>query len=309
MAVYKVAQDVEADDKLIGPFSFRQFIYLIIVAMSGAIGWGLFTLLPPLVVFAIPPILFFGALALPLRKDQPMEVYMAALVSYILKPKKRLWVPDGIDSLVQITAPKVVEIERIKSLGAHEAERRLSYLADIIDTEGWAIRHTAVPGDNSSMQSDVYNDAQQAEDIMDASTGIAQSFDTMIAEADQRRRMAVMQSIQQPHSSPEPTAPSSYTQSIATEVVDTTGLPDRVSYDPYPTIHQSVIQPLSSTDQVQASEPQPDTSTSGNTVSPGIMNLVNNGQELSVETLQREANRIREREERADENEVVISLR
>ena len=27
MAVYKVPQDVEADDKLIGPFSFRQFIY------------------------------------------------------------------------------------------------------------------------------------------------------------------------------------------------------------------------------------------------------------------------------------------
>ena len=41
MAVYKVAQDVEADDKLIGPFSFRQFVYLIIVALSIAIAWGL----------------------------------------------------------------------------------------------------------------------------------------------------------------------------------------------------------------------------------------------------------------------------
>ena len=39
MAVYKVPQDVEADDKLIGPFSFRQFIYLLIVA--GAMGLGL----------------------------------------------------------------------------------------------------------------------------------------------------------------------------------------------------------------------------------------------------------------------------
>ncbi|TAL14698.1 hypothetical protein EPN95_02230, partial [Patescibacteria group bacterium] len=34
MAQYKVPQDVEADDKLIGPFSFRQFVYLIIVALS-----------------------------------------------------------------------------------------------------------------------------------------------------------------------------------------------------------------------------------------------------------------------------------
>ena len=41
MAVYKVAQDVEADDKLLGPFTFRQFIYLIIVALAIALAWGL----------------------------------------------------------------------------------------------------------------------------------------------------------------------------------------------------------------------------------------------------------------------------
>ena len=41
MAVYKVAQDVEADDKLLGPFTARQFIYLIIVALSGLVAWFL----------------------------------------------------------------------------------------------------------------------------------------------------------------------------------------------------------------------------------------------------------------------------
>ncbi len=41
MASYKVPQDVEADDKLLGPFSFRQFIYLIIVAMAIALAWAL----------------------------------------------------------------------------------------------------------------------------------------------------------------------------------------------------------------------------------------------------------------------------
>lgn len=68
MAVYKVPQDVEADDKLIGPFSFRQFIYLIIVAISIAIAWGLSQLFIPLAVIPLPLILFFGALALPLKK-------------------------------------------------------------------------------------------------------------------------------------------------------------------------------------------------------------------------------------------------
>ena len=34
-----------------------------------------------------PIALFFGALALPLRKDQPMDVYLAAIISFILKPR------------------------------------------------------------------------------------------------------------------------------------------------------------------------------------------------------------------------------
>jgi hypothetical protein len=82
MATYKVPQDVEADDKLIGPFSFRQFIYLIIVALSIALAWGLSKLFIGLVIIPLPVILLFGALALPLRKDQPMEIYLAAIISY-----------------------------------------------------------------------------------------------------------------------------------------------------------------------------------------------------------------------------------
>ena len=100
MAVYKVAQDVEAEDKLLGPFSFRQFIYLIIVVIAIALAWGLSRLFIPLAIIPLPIILFFGALALPLRKDQPMEIYLAAILSFYLKPRKRLWIPDGIEQLV-----------------------------------------------------------------------------------------------------------------------------------------------------------------------------------------------------------------
>ena len=75
MAQYKVPQDVEADDKLLGPFSFRQFVYLLIAGGLIALAIGLFQLFPLLVIIPLPFVLFFGALALPLRKDQPMETY------------------------------------------------------------------------------------------------------------------------------------------------------------------------------------------------------------------------------------------
>src|ERR1035437_1052289 len=166
MAVYKVPQDVEADDKLIGPFSFRQFIYLVIVTLSIMLAWGLAQLFIPLAIIPLPVVIFFGALALPLRKDQPMEIYMAAMVSFFLKPHRRLWDPDGIDSLIEITVPKVIEYNRTKDLTMSEAERRFSYLAEIVDSQGWAIRGPGVQAPNSAMTSDAYFEAQTVEDIL-----------------------------------------------------------------------------------------------------------------------------------------------
>ena len=67
MAQYKVPQDVEADDKLIGPFSFRQFIYLLIAGGLIAAAVGLFQIFPLLAIIPLPirllrhsPALFIG---------------------------------------------------------------------------------------------------------------------------------------------------------------------------------------------------------------------------------------------------------
>ncbi|HET8884015.1 MAG TPA: PrgI family protein [Candidatus Saccharimonadales bacterium] len=272
MAVYKVPQDVEADDKLIGPFSFRQFIYLIIVAISIAIGWGLSQLFLPLAVIPLPLVLFFGALALPLRKDQPMEIYLAAVVSYYLKPRRRLWQADGIQSLVEITAPKVVEIVRAKDLSQSEAERRLSYLADIVDTGGWSIRGVASAQIPSAMQNDVYFAAQQTEDILANDGGVSRSFDTMINQSDMRRRQEILDRLHQteftavaPLPAPQYTAPSladpyATMMTLPTQPPIPTQQPpvtlqtpapnptpgQTFDYNPYPnSMHQSVIKPLS----------------------------------------------------------------
>jgi hypothetical protein len=78
MAVYKVPQDVEAEDKLIGPFSFRQFIYLIVAALGIFMAWALSQVFIGLLILPLPIVFAFLALALPLRKDQPMETYLQA---------------------------------------------------------------------------------------------------------------------------------------------------------------------------------------------------------------------------------------
>ena len=193
MSVYKVPQDVEADDKLLGPFNFRQFIYLIIVAGCIALEiflWGIF---PGLIILPLPIIIFFGVLALPLRKDQPMETYLAAVVSFYLKPNKRFWQPDGVEHLIQISAPVNREEHLTKELSQNEASRRLSYLADIVDTEGWAIKHSIAPI-NTTVREEYSNEARAAEDMFDNSR-VSSNVDNLLNQHDQRRKQQIMQNL------------------------------------------------------------------------------------------------------------------
>lgn len=186
MAQYKVPQDVEADDKLIGPFSFRQFVYLLIVGGLVALAVGLFQLFPLLAVIPIPFALFFLALALPLKKDQPMETYLAAIVSYYLKPRTRFWTSGQRESTILITAPKIVEEVRTRNLSSEEATHRLSFLADIVDTEGYAIKGAG----NNSMREDLIAEAN-------ATTDMFENYDSSNLERAISRNQVVQQQVVQ----------------------------------------------------------------------------------------------------------------
>jgi len=185
MAVYKVPQDVEAEDKLIGPFGFRQFIYLLIAAGAGGLTFLFFQVPPPVPFFSIltvPVILVFVVLALPLRKDQPMEIYIAAVLRFMFKPKKRLWLNDGTAAGVIIDIPKTIARQFAKDITQEEALDKLAYLSRIVDTRGWAAKgvDTAVGG--TMIQAP---DPYASEDVLDERSGLARSFDSMLAKQKQ----------------------------------------------------------------------------------------------------------------------------
>jgi hypothetical protein len=329
MATYKVPQDVEADDKLIGPFSFRQFIYLVAVALACLAAWGLAQIFIGLAILPLPIVLFFGALALPLRKDQPMEIYMAAMVSFYLKPRKRLWDPEGVETLIEITAPKTYESTQTRGLSQSEAEQRLSYLANIVDTGGWAIRGANAAPD-TALNNDIILEAQSAVDVLDTNNSVAQSFDQMMAETTVHAKEAAVERMKATTFAPTPVAQTP--APISTTETDDLVMP---AFNPYPTsIQQTVIQPLNdpahmaqqnipqipivsglksaqpaaATPKVHSDPKQTATTTSETPVSADIINLANNADGLSIATLAHEANRIHKKIEEESE-EVVISLR
>lgn len=325
MAVYKVPQDVEADDKLIGPFSFRQFIYLIIVGLAIAAAWGLAQIFIALVIIPLPIILFFGAIALPLRKDQPMEIYLAAMVKFFLKPRVRLWQPEGQFNLVTIVAPHVNESQTTRGISGTEAQQRLSYLAQVIDTQGWAARGVTTTS-MASLNDTVAAEASTVDDVLDQSVGIGRQFDSLIEQQDAIRMKQVTQQFQTAMHQPAQSATFSPFPLADDPALDTPAPPptynvpvqpanDVPDFNPYPTqMHQHVVDPRG-----QAPKPaprpeaapiaapprqEPSATASDEPLSPDIMRLANNN-DLSISAIAREAHRLEE----DDSEEVVVSLR
>ncbi len=282
MASYKVPQDVEADDKLLGPFSFRQFVYLMIVLGMVVLGVALFKIFPLLIIIPIPIGLFFLILALPLKKDQPMETYLAAILSFYFKPRKRFWMPGQSESTILITAPKKVEASRVRNITEEEAGHRLSFLSAIVDSEGYAI-HSA----NSSMRDEIYAEAYNTADMFDYS-GNARLSSMINREQQARHEEAVKQmraAIQSTEANRNLGAQNTHT--LQPHVAPTTKPELRTTSAWNP---NTVVQPT----------PAP-------TITPAqaekFENLANNP-DYSVETIQQEANRI----QRENESEVYISL-
>ena len=296
MAQYKVPQDVEADDKLIGPFSFRQFVYLLAAGGLLALGVALFQLFPLLAIIPLPFILLFLALALPLKKDQPMETYLAAVVSYYLKPKNRLWVPGQSESTIKITAPKKVEESRTRDITGEEATHRLSFLVDIVDTGGYAIKGASV----SPVRDDLVAEANTVTDMFE--NGRFNNIENAIVRSENERHEEVMKEMRE-----------------AIDRNENFGLVEEkeirkdnevaVKPDSRPAADSSVVvkpgapvveKPVEKSNIVKSNQ---NDNAKEKTVNRSIMELANNT-DFSVATIAKEANRIN----RKEEGEVFISL-
>jgi len=139
---YKVPQDVEAEDKLIGPLSLRQFIYVVI----GVVWAGLmFFILRPtgnpdaaivnyviMAVVIIPITGFFLLLGFGKRQEQSFEKYFVALVRFYFVPRVRIWDKDlSTVELIkeEVKAPEIITQKNV-------SRSSLQQLALVMDTHG-----------------------------------------------------------------------------------------------------------------------------------------------------------------------------
>ena len=288
MAQYKVPQDVEADDKLLGPFTFRQLAYLLIAAGFIALAVLFFQIFPALCFIPALPALFLIVLALPLKKDQPMETYIAALVSYYTKPRKRTWMTGQSESTIMISAPKInPEDNRVRNISGEEATNRLSFLADIVDSQGAAINGIA----NSTMRDDLAAEAKAAVDIFEQDS---YAIDKAIkADEDARREELIKrtnQAVEQQAAEQQAYAEAARQQAI-------------MEAQAAAAKHEEAM------DKMRAAINENENISNAPSVAPKInhhfFEEVASSKDFSVETIAKQANKINNRK---DDGEIFISL-
>lgn len=216
MSVYKVLQDIEAEDQFLGPLTLRQFIYAAIAGLCGYLSFiGFLKKLWLLPVFLLPVMIFGAFLAWPWSKDQSNEVWLLAKIRFFLKPRRRIWNQSGMKDLVTITAPKKIERQLTDGLSQSEVKSRLQALANTIDSRGWAVKNVNInlfgqpsyvtAQDNSdrlvnpaAMPQNVPTyDITAQDDVLDEqSNPTAQHFNEMITASDQAHKQQAVAKMQ-----------------------------------------------------------------------------------------------------------------
>src|SRR6478609_6736928 len=101
MATYKVIQDIEAEDKLVGPLTLRQFIYAGVAAVCLYLCFVAYTKHVIFLVGIFLPIAAVGTFfAFPWKGEQPTEIWALARLRFMLKPRVRIWDQSNVKDLV-----------------------------------------------------------------------------------------------------------------------------------------------------------------------------------------------------------------
>lgn len=338
MATYKLIQDIEAEDKILGPLTLRQFIFMIIACFFV---WLCFVVVtggaPYLLIVFLPPTIFFGFFAMPFGRDQPTEIWALAKIRYYFKPRQRIWNQSGVKEMVTITAPKKIEHIYTNGLSQSEVKSRLSALANTIDSRGWAVKNVnlnafaapsmMMPSSDRLINVDSIpqavpdSDIVASDDMLDVrSNPIAQQFENMINQSSQSHR----QQLERQMNGSQPTAPANdnywfmnnasqsspiQTAPVAADIDDNQEaelvrqLEERAASHPEPYSNMRTMKALS--DVPTPASPTPPATMTAPT-DPAILSLADND-DLNVSTLAREAKRSKG-ETDSSQGEVVISL-
>ncbi len=250
MGQYKVPQDVEAEDKIIGMLTLKQFIYAVIGVAYGLLTFQLFKkVLLLFVIVGVPPTFMMLMLGLYQREGQPFEAYFLALVNYWFKPRTRIWIKEDLAEVFKIEQPKPKPEEAHRD--PREVRGQLEKLAQIVDTRGWAVKDPELqePGQHPVIDLNdrlttaeitlptptIQPEVELADDILDLDNNpSARNLGTLIENTEKTIHEEIMERIRQQPPTPQVASPESRVTSPNVDSIPAQNQPQVASPLPVP---------------------------------------------------------------------------
>jgi hypothetical protein len=238
MGTYKVPQNVEAEDKILGPLSLKQFIYALI-----GLGWGFltFAILKSVIllwiIVGVPPTLFMLGLGLYQREDQPLETYVVAIAQFFVRPRMRFWQKEPIAEVFRLEPPPPKE-EPVKR-DPREVHSQLQQLAELVDTRGWSMKEPELQEPEEAQVVDLQDrlgaaalnqppvvasapDVTADDDILSNQNQAAQNLNVLLENTVKSLRAEALEKMHSPQAAPAPAVPPAKASQPAVAATTTT---------------------------------------------------------------------------------------
>lgn len=139
---FKIPQDVQRADKIVGPLTLRQ---LIIVAIGSGIDYSLYLVLSKqyMVQIWLIPVIFIMLITLVFAfyrfQNLPFEKVLFLFIEYKFKPRKRTFEKMKGDVFISSLQPILIKkskasMEGTKTIAEHERLKKIQELTQMVDT-------------------------------------------------------------------------------------------------------------------------------------------------------------------------------
>lgn len=135
---YKVPQDVQREDTIVGPITLKQ---LIILAVGGGLAYAIYIQLSA-IYFAqiwLPPVLIISAITLAIAflkvHDLPFYEFLMNLIEYNLLGRKRIWIQGSGKPFIPPYEKEKKEEKSKKEIKKKEP-KNISELSAVLDSHG-----------------------------------------------------------------------------------------------------------------------------------------------------------------------------
>ncbi len=130
---FEVPQFIEIEDKIFGPLTWRQFLYL-----GGGVGMGtvLFFTTPFIIflIFGLPLALLAGALAFYPVNSRPFSYFLEAIINYVRGHKLYLWKRKEVIHKYQFT-PSQIPNQPLPNIAPRGNQKNITSMARRLELE------------------------------------------------------------------------------------------------------------------------------------------------------------------------------